>query len=99
MKDITATEIALSKKIEGAQLYAIKGTFTTSGSSTAVTITKPSGITGYYSMVIYKDGKTFRSTIYSFDISATTNNVITGNEVFSEVYPAGTYNYVLEYFK
>lgn len=100
VKDITSTEVVLDKKIDGALLYAIKGTFTATGTSTAVTVTKPTGMTGYYSMVTYKDGKSFRSTIYSFNTTVSTGaNVITGNGVFAEVYPAGTYNYVLEYFK
>jgi hypothetical protein len=99
VKDITATEVVLDKKIDGAQLYAIKGTFTASGTSAAVTITKPTGMTGYYSLTTYKDGKTFRNQIISFDTVATTDNVVTGNGFMTEAYPAGSYNYVLEYFK
>ena len=98
-KEVTTTESTAAIKVNGAQVYSITGTFTASGSSTAVTVTKPAGMTGYYSMVTYKDGKTFRSTVYSFDITLTDGNVITGNGAFSEVYPAGTYSYVLEYFK
>jgi hypothetical protein len=99
IKDITSTEVVLSTKVNGQQLYAISGSFTASGTSAGITVTVPSGMTGYYSFVIYKDGKTFRSAIVSFDIAATTNNVITGSGPFSEIYPAGDYNYVLEYFK
>jgi hypothetical protein len=98
-KDVTSTEITLNTKIDGAQLYAIKGTFTATGTSAAVTVTKPTGMSGYYSMVIYKEGKTFRREIYSFDTTLATLNVITGTGAYSEVLPAGTYNYVLEYFK
>jgi hypothetical protein len=98
-KNVSSTEVALSIKINGAQLYAINGTFTASGTSTSVSVSVPSGMTGYYSMVTYKDGKTFRKEIFSFDTTTSTNNVITGNGVFTEVYPVGTYNYVLEYFK
>lgn len=99
VKDITATEVVLDKKIDGAQLYAIKGSFTADGVSAAVTITKPTGMTGYYSLTTYKDGKTFRNQIISFDTVAATENVVTGSGFMTEVYPAGTYNYVLEYFK
>ena len=99
VKDIAATEVVLDKKIDGAQLYAIKGTFTATGTSASVTIAKPTGMTGYYSLTTYKDGKTFRNQILSFDTVATTNNVVTGTGFMTEVYPAGTYNYVLEYFK
>lgn len=98
-KDVTSSEVMLNTKINGAQLYAINGTFTTDGATTAVTVTKPTGMSGYYSMVIYKDGKTFRNGIYSFDTTLATSNVITGSGLFSEVLPAGTYSYVLEYFK
>lgn len=98
-KDVTPTEVALSIKINGAQLYAIKGSFIASGSSTSVSVTVPPGMTGYYSMVIYQNGKTFRREIYSFNTATSTNNVICGNGIFSEALPAGTYNYVLEYFK
>ncbi len=99
VKDITSTEVVLDRKIDGAQLYAIKGSFTADGLSAAVTITKPTGMTGYYSFVVYKEGKTFRNTIVSFDTDASTNNVVTGSGLFTEVYPAGTYNFVLQYFK
>ena len=94
-KNVTSTEVALNTKINGVQLYAINGSFTASGTSTTVTVTKPTGMSGYYSMVIYKDGKTFRNGIYSFDTTLATSNVITGSGLFS----AGTYSYVLEYFK
>ena len=99
VKDITSTEIVLDRKIDGAQLYAIKGSFTADGITAAVTITKPTGMTGYYSLITYKDGKTYRNQILSFDTVATTSNVVTGSGFMAEVYPAGTYNYVLEYFK
>jgi hypothetical protein len=98
-KNVTSTEVALSTKVNGAQLYAINGTFTATGSSTAVSVTVPAGMTGYYTLVTYQNGKTFRKEIYSFDIATSTNNVICGTGAFSEVLPAGTYNYVLEYFK
>jgi hypothetical protein len=98
--NITTAEVALPYKIDGQQLYAIKGSFTASGISSVVTVSLPAGITGYYKMVTYKDGKTFRREIYSFDTTINDNNVITGSAgVYSEVYPAGTYSYVLEYFK
>jgi len=98
-KNITSTEVTLTTKINGVQLYAIHGSFIASGASTAVSVTPPSGMSGYYSMTTYKDGKPFRKEIFSFDTSTASNNVITGTGPYSEVYPAGTYNYVLEYFK
>lgn len=97
--DITATEVALPYKIDGKQLYAIKGSFTANGSSVTVTINIPPGMTGYYSFTSYKDGKTFRRDIISFDVNTTSNNVVTGSGFIAEAYPVGEYNYVLEYFK
>ena len=89
----------LPLKVGGAQLYAVKGSFTATGTSATVTIAKPSGMTGYYAIFILKDGKLFRNSISSFDMVATMDNVITGSGFFNESYPAGTYDYVLEYFK
>jgi hypothetical protein len=98
-KDITTTEVVLDRKINGQQLYAIKGDFTASGSSALISVPVPSGMTGYYSFVVYKDGMTFRNSIVSFNTATSTNNVTTGYSMFTEAYPAGNYSYVLEYFK
>lgn len=98
-KDITTTEVVLDRKINGQQLYAIKGDFTASGSSALISVPVPSGMTGYYSFVVYKDGMTFRNSIVSFNTATSTNNVTTGYGIFTEAYPAGNYSYVLEYFK
>ena len=82
-------------------MYALNGIFTTLGVNALITIDKPLGMTGYYKMATYIGGKKFRSDISSFDIDplVLTNNVVTGNGLFSEVYPAGSYTYTLEYFK
>jgi len=96
---VTSSESTSGLSVNGTQVYCITGTFQASGSSTAVSVTVPAGMTGYYSFVTFANGKTFRNTIYSFDITSSTNNVICGNSLFSEVLPAGTYSYVLEYFK
>jgi hypothetical protein len=98
-RDIVSTEVMLPTKINGAQLYAIKGDFTASGSSALVSVPVPSGMTGYYSFVVNKDGMTFRNSIVSFNTATSTNNVTTGFGMFTEAYPAGNYSYVLEYFK
>jgi hypothetical protein len=66
VKNVTSTEVALSTKVNGAQLYAINGTFTATGSSTAVSVTVPAGMTGYYTLVTYQSGKTFRKEIYNY---------------------------------
>ena len=97
--DLTETSTGIS--IDGKIVYAITGTFTTLGVNALITIAKPLGMTGYYKMTTYIDGRTFRSGISSFDIDplVLTNNVVTGSGLFSEVYPVGTYTYTLEYFK
>lgn len=99
--DYGITEVATSTSIDGAQVYAIKGSFTTLGTDALLTIDKPSGMTGYYKMTTYQSGMTFRTGISSFNIDplVTTNNVVTGSGFFNEVYPAGVYTYTLEYFK
>ena len=56
-------------------------------------------MTGYYSLTILKEGKTFRNQIVSFDPNANTSNVVTGMGIMTEVYPQGNYDYILEYFK
>lgn len=101
VKDYTTTEVATSTSINGKQVYAIKGGFTTTGTNALITITKPSGMTGYYKMTTYQNGMTFRNDISSFNMDplVTTDNVVTGSGLFSEVYPLGDYTYTLEYFK
>ncbi len=101
VKAYSATELSTGISIDGKIVYAITGTFTTLGVNALITIAKPLGMTGYYKMTTYIDGRTFRSGISSFDINplVLTNNVVTGSGLFSEVYPLGTYTYTLEYFK
>lgn len=101
VKAYSATELSTGISIDGKIVYAITGTFTTLGVNALITIAKPLGMTGYYKMTTYIDGRTFRSGISSFDVNplVLTNNVVTGSGLFSEVYPIGTYTYTLEYFK
>ena len=103
VKNIGATETATSTSIDGKQVYALKGTFTALGVNALISITKPTDMTGYYKMTTYIGGKTFRSEISSLTVKldplVTTVEVVTGNGLFSEVYPVGTYTYTLEYFK
>lgn len=107
VKAYSTTESSAGLSIDGKTVYAKTGEFTTLGLSALVSILKPTGMTGYYKMTTYVTDvnlikKTFRNEISSFDINPTiadTNNVVTGNGLFSEVYPAGRYSYTLEYFK
>lgn len=97
--DIATSETKLSTKVDGAQLYAIKGSFTATGSAT-YSLTKPTAMTGYYSITILdSSGKTFRREVKSLSSSGSNIAMVTGNGFISEIYPNGTYNYVLEYFK
>jgi hypothetical protein len=104
------TELTTAISVDGVKVYATKGTFTTVAGSATTTIAPPAGITGIYRITIYKNTPTLipgkpdvkaqiASSVYDFDITKTSDNVITGDYPFSEVYPAGTYNYTLEYFK
>lgn len=98
--DIKTSETLTASKVNGAQVYGIKGSFTADGTTAAVTIAVPAGMTGFYKIIIYKGSTTtiIGSAVRQFNLSGT-NNVITGSGVFTEVYPAGSYDYVLEYFK
>jgi hypothetical protein len=101
VKNITATEATTSTSIDGKQVYALTGTFTAVGIAATVKVTIPTGMTGYYKMTTFQGGRTFREGITSFNIDplVTADNVVTGNGMYNEVYPAGTYTYTLEYFK
>ena len=79
------------------EVYAIRGQFTTTGTSTAVTLAKPDDISSFYRITIYKDGQVFGSSVYSYDKG--TGAAFTGAPGMSVVYPAATYDYVLEYLK
>jgi len=97
--DITTSETKLSTKVDGGQLYAVKGSFTATGGTT-YSLTKPTAMSGYYSITILDStGKTFRRDVKSLNSSGSSIAMVTGSGFISERYPTGTYNYVLEYFK
>ncbi|MCT2564638.1 hypothetical protein [Chryseobacterium herbae] len=83
------------------QLFAKKGTFTASGTSTAVDIPAPTGMTTLYGITIYKAGTNtvYDRSLYSFTVATSAGNAITGSPSMSVVYPSGTYDYVIEYLK
>lgn len=113
------TETSTGISIDGKTVYALTGTFTadtaptvlvpnpTYVSTAVVSITKPTGFTGYFKMTTYTTDllgvkKTFRSDVSSLTVDpldATKLILVTGNGLFSEVYPGGTYTYILEFFK
>ncbi|SIS31672.1 hypothetical protein SAMN05421768_102518 [Chryseobacterium joostei] len=101
-----ATGTATNTLVDGTQVYAIKGQFTTTAGSTAVTITPPTGITSMYGITIYKKAGTgtgngnkvvYARDLYSYDIA--TGAAVTGSQSISVVYPQDTYEYILEYLK
>ncbi|CAM3032964.1 hypothetical protein DRF59_15305 [Chryseobacterium flavum] len=99
--NVFTTETATNTLVDNKQVYAIKGTFTASGTSTAVNIPAPSGMTAMYGITIYKAGTNivYDRSLYSYTVATTAGNAITGSPSMSVVYPADTYDYVLEYLK
>ncbi|WP_312993469.1 hypothetical protein [Chryseobacterium flavum] len=99
--NVLTTETATNTLVDNKQVYAIKGTFTASGTSTAVNIPAPSGMTAMYGITIYKAGTNivYDRSLYSYTVATTAGNAITGSPSMSVVYPADTYDYVLEYLK
>lgn len=87
--------------VNGNQVYAIKGTFNASGTSTAVDIPAPAGMSAMYGITIYKAGTNtvYDRSLYSYTVATSAGNAITGSPSMSVVYPNGTYEYVLEYLK
>jgi hypothetical protein len=103
---VPITPIDTGIAIDGKTIWAVKGSFTIAllnATAVILALPKPDGLTGYTKMTTYKDGKTFRSDVSSLTIdplpATNTITVVTGNGLFSEVYPAGDYTYTLEYFK
>ncbi|MGK6342931.1 hypothetical protein ACMGDK_11870 [Chryseobacterium sp. DT-3] len=99
--DVTAAETATNTLVASKQVYAIKGTFNATGSSTAVNIPSPAGMTALYGITIYRAGTNtvYDRSLYSYTIATTAGNAITGSTNMSVVYPSGTYDYVIEYLK
>lgn len=105
--NVTSTETATNTLINGNQVYARKGTFTTSGTSTApisygapgAIIVPVSGTASIYRVTIYKasTGSVYANGVYSYN--STNGNLITGSPSMSVVYPADSYDYIVEYTK
>jgi hypothetical protein len=100
--NVSTAEVATNTQVNGAQVYAVKGQFTTTGSSTAVTITPPAGMTSLYGITIFKTAGTGNKVVYSkelYSFDSASGAAITGSPSISVVYPADTYDYVIEYLK
>lgn len=105
--NVTTAETATNTLINGTQVYAIKGTFQTNGTSTTpiapiAIITNDPATTqapAMYGITIYKAGTNivYDRSVYSYDPA--TGVLVTGSPRISVVYPADTYDYVLEYVK
>ena len=100
--DIGTAETVTNTLVNGNQVYARRGTFTTNGTSTAPTaysgqipVAAPGSL---YRITIYQSGtnNVYSNSVYSYDATGT---FITGSPSMSVVYPAGTYNYTVEYTK
>lgn len=102
-ENILTTETVTNRLINNAQIYAIKGTFTASGASTAPTaysnavVIPSSG--SLYRITIFQAGtnNVYANSVYSYDKA--TGNLITGSPSISVVYPSGSYDYIVEYLK
>jgi len=101
--NILTTETVTNTLIANQQVYAIKGTFAANGTSTAVTIPAPAGMTSMVGITIYKintpsgNRVVYARDLYSYD--STTGAAVTGSPNISVVYPMDNYEYVLEYLK
>lgn len=99
---VGTSETATNTVVGNSQVYAIKGSFNASGTSSAVSIPSPAGMTALYSITIYKagSGMVYDKSLYSYNISAGSgNNAVTGSPDMSVIYPNGEYYYVMEYLK
>ncbi|SMC63108.1 hypothetical protein [Moheibacter sediminis] len=94
---IGTTESITNLVLAGEPVYAIKGTFTADGTTTSATLANPAGMTSLYRITIYKDGAVYGTGVYSYDKS--NGQAYTGNPGVSVVYPAGEYEYTMEYLK
>ncbi|MBV8328657.1 hypothetical protein [Chryseobacterium sp.] len=100
--NILPAETITNTSVNGNQVYAKRGTFTTNGTSTAPTaysnqaaIASPGSL---YRITIYQSGtnNVYSNSVYSY---AADGSFVTGSPSMSVVYPAGTYNYTVEYTK
>lgn len=101
-----AAGTATNTLVDGAQVYAYKGQFTTTGSSTAITLPTAAtlGLTSMYGITIFKrsNANGTNKVVYSkelYSYNSVNGAAITGSPSMSVVYPADTYDYIIEYFK
>jgi len=101
--NIASAETPTNTSVNGNQVYAKRGTFQTSGSSTTPTSFSNAAIIptagSLYRITIYQSGtnNVYANSVYSYN--NTNGSFVTGAPSMSVVYPAGTYNYTIEYTK
>lgn len=100
-----AAEEAKKTTASGKEIFTRKGEFTLTTGDNGTSIIFPEGMTSLYSINIYrKDGEASHlvgSSLYTYKLGAGEGqkNIIFGTGVISTSYPAGTYEYVMEYIK
>lgn len=98
---VSTAETPTNTFVGSSQVYAIKGSFNATGTSSTVSIPAPAGMTSLYSITIYKTGSgvVYDRSFYSYTISTNAGNAVTGAPSMSVIYPNGNYDYVMEYLK
>jgi len=102
--NVTTAEVATNTLIGGTQVYAKRGSFHSTGTSTAPDTYTPAAIPipsggSLYRITIFNAGtnNVYATGVYSYD--SATGNLITGSPSISVVYPLGDYDYIVEYTK
>lgn len=89
----------------GKEIFTQKGEFTLKTGDNGTSILFPEGMTSLYSIKIYrKDGDASHlvgSSLYTYKLNAGEGqkNIIFGTGIISTAYPAGTYEYEMEYIQ
>ena len=97
------TESVTNLQIAGADVYIKKGSFRTDGASTSPIaytdkiVLGTSGTASMYRITVFKAGKVFANSVYSFDNAS--GDIVTGSPSMSVVYPEDLYDYTVEYLK
>jgi len=94
---IGVSETPTNTIVISSQIFAVKGQFVVTAGNTTITLANPAGISSLYRITIYKDGLAYANSLYSYNKS--TGAAVTGSPGISSTYPAGTYDYTLEYLK
>ncbi|MDR2236513.1 MAG: hypothetical protein LBE92_10335 [Chryseobacterium sp.] len=101
---VTTGDTVTNTLINNVPIYARKGSFTVNGTTTAATPATGNAVIiptagSLYRITIFQAGtnNVYANSVYSYDKA--TGNFVTGAPSMSVVYPAGTYDYVVEFTK